>query len=106
MAKIDVAVTSSKEPRGKRWVEVPEKDLFDITFPTIRVNLTPYGPGKHFVDADIADFVEDRIKTKQLADIRTMRPTQDIVSQSAMNRFGPGAGRGQFSANPDQEMAG
>lgn len=108
MPKIDAPVVTSdtKQERGKRWVEVPEKDLFNFTFPTIRINLDAYGPGRHFLDAVTADEVEDRIKAKQDADIRIMRPTQDVTSQGAMNRFGVGAGRGQFVRNPDAVMNG
>lgn len=97
MPKIDVADTTAKpEPRGKRWVEVPEKDLFDIIFPTIRINLMAFGPGKHYVDADLADEIEDRIRAKQDADIKTMRPSQDRSVQEAMNRFGSARG-GHFT---------
>lgn len=105
MPKID-APTTAPEARGKRWVHVPEKDLFDIEFPTIRINLTAYAPGKHYLDAEVADFVEDRIIAKQNADLRVMRPSQDISTQNVMNRFGIGAGRGTFARNPDAEMAG
>jgi hypothetical protein len=97
MPKIDNPVTSGKtEERGKRWVVVPEKDLFDYTYPTIRVNMLGFGPGKHYLDADLADFVEDRMRVKNAADIRIMRPNQDVTSQNAMNRYGPAAGRGSF----------
>ena len=108
MAKIDVpAVTSgTTEGRGKRWVEVPQKDLFDFPHPTIRVNLQEFPPGKYFLDAELADFVEDRIRLKYQADIRIMRPSQDVTSQNAMNRFGLGARVGQHIQNPDEVMAG
>lgn len=95
MSKIDVAVTSSpKEERGKRWVEVPEKDLFDFPFPHIRINLLDFGPGRHYLDADLADSVEERLRQKQYDDLRVMRPSQDVRSQQAMNRYGSGARSG------------
>lgn len=108
MPKIDAPVaTSNKETeRGMRWVVVPERDLFDFTFPTIRINLLEFGPGRHYVEADTADQIENRIRAKQDADIRVMRPSQDVTSQNAMNRFGAGAGRGQFLSNPDSVMKG
>lgn len=106
MPKIDApAVTSSPQPeRGKRWVEVPERDLFDYPFSTIRINLLAFGPGKHYVDADLADSIEERVFAKQQADIRIMRPSQDITSQNAMTRFGTGAGHGRF-LRPGEEVA-
>ena len=109
MAKIDTpAVTSSnQDARGKRWIDVPEKDLFDFPYPTLRVNLQEFGPGKHFVDADLADFLEERMKIKYQADVRIMRPSQDYTSQNIMNRFGIGArSGGQHVANPDAAMPG
>jgi hypothetical protein len=109
MPKVDVAsVTSgSKEVRGKRWVRVPEKDLFDFPHPTIRVNLTAYEPGEeYFLDADVADWVENRIAMKRSADIRVMRPNKDIESEQIMNRFGAGSRVGAVSKNPEQELAG
>jgi len=101
MAKIDLGTTSApKEERGKRWVEVPEKDLFDFPHPHIRVNLLDFGPGRHYLDADLADTVEERLLAKYNADLRIMRPQQDITSQNAMNRFGSGSRTGQ-AAKPD-----
>src|SRR5208282_2365070 len=36
------------------WVEIPETDLFDKPYGYIGLNTETYGPGKHFVDPDIA----------------------------------------------------
>lgn len=97
MPKIDMGVTSSKpEERGKRWVEVPDRDIHEYPFPTIRINLLEFPPGKHYVDADIADTIEQRIAIKHKADIRIMQRNPDIVTQDAMNRFGIGRGSGGF----------
>lgn len=107
MAKIDMPVTSGKDTRGKRWVKVPEKDLFDFPHPAIRVNLQAYEPGEsYFLDADVADWVENRILMKRSADIRVMRPNKDIESEMIMNQFGAGARVGNVSKNPEQELAG
>lgn len=108
MPKIDLGTTSptTEDARSKRWVNVPERDLFDFPHPGIRINLVHYGPGKHFVDSDIADFIESRLDLKYQADIRVMRPNQDVVSQNAMNRHGAGSRTGGFVRNPDVEMAG
>lgn len=108
MAKIDSpAVTSGKtEERGKRWISVPEKDLFDFPYPTLRVNLLEFGPGKHYVDAELADFLESRMELKYQADVRLMRPSQDFTSQNIMNKFGIGARSGQHVNNPEQVMNG
>jgi hypothetical protein len=106
LAKIDIGTTSSKpEERGKRWVEVPDKDIFEFPFPTIRVNLMAFGPGKHYVEAGLADFIEDRVRIRQKADIAVLQRNPDNVAQNAMTRFGSGRG-GNFVANPDSVMQG
>lgn len=107
MPKIDVAIptTSGQDERGKRWVEVPEKDLFDFPHPVIRINLLEFGPGKHFVEANVADWIEERLRRKYQSDIRVMRPQQDYTSQNAMTRFGAGARTGGFSKNPEADFA-
>lgn len=104
MPKIDLGTTSSvPDARGKRWVEVPEKDIFDFPFPTIRINLLAFGPGKHFVEADTADFIEERVKIREHADKRILMRNPDVQAQNAMNRFGSGRG-GHFVGNPDSVM--
>lgn len=106
MPKIDVpAVTNStQDERGKRWISVPDKDLFEFPFPTVRVNLMAFEAGqKYFVDAELADFLEDRIKIKEAADRRILMRNPDLKAQDAMNRFGSGRG-GHFVANPDSVM--
>lgn len=98
MPKIDAPVATSHktEERGKRWVEVPEKDLYEFIFPTIRINLMEFPPGRHYVDAEIADTIEDRVRAKQKADVRTMQRNPDLITQATMNRFGVGRGSGNF----------
>jgi hypothetical protein len=107
MPKLDVpAVTSSKpEERGKRWVEVPAEDIFELPFPSIRVNLLEFGPGKHYVDADLADWIEDRVAVRQRADIAILRKNPDREMLKVMTRNGSGARQGGgYIENPDAVM--
>jgi hypothetical protein len=107
MAKIDLGITSPEpaaKDSGKRYVKVPEKDLFEFPFPTIRINLLEFPPGKHYVDNGLADYIEDRIDAKQKADVRTMQRNPDITAQNAMNRFGVGRSSGSYIKNPDSAM--
>lgn len=109
MAKIDVAATTSStvEPRGKRWVEVPQVDLFEYPYPTIRVNLLAFGSGRHFIDSDLADTVEERIKTKNSQDVALMQRNPDMKAVNAMDRWGIGrSGGGKFVSKPDEVMPG
>lgn len=101
MPKIDLGTTSPEKP-GKRIVRVPEKDLFDQPFPTVRINLQAFEAGNdYWLEDAIADAVEERIRTRQGEDIRVMRPQQDVTSQNIMNRYGVGARAGGKSVNPD-----
>jgi hypothetical protein len=108
MTKIDSpAVTSSTpQPRPKRWVEVPEKDIFEFTFPTIRINIHAYGPGRHYVEADVADEIEDRLQARMKHDLRVMQRNPDMVTQNTMNRLGVARGMGQASRNPEADLVG
>ena len=106
MPKIDTGTTSPKpEERGKRWVEVPEKDIFEFPFPTIRINALEFGPGKHYVDAATADWIEERIRIRQKADIAILQKNPDRVSQDIMSRNGSSRSGG-FVQNPDAVMQG
>ena len=100
MSKFDLPSTSGPVVKEKRWVEVPDKDMFDVSFPTIRINELEFPAGRHYVDADIADTIERLVKGKTKGDIRIMSPKQDISSENAMNRFGVGSRMGQ-SAKPE-----
>ena len=99
MPKIDAPVTTSGTPVEKRWVEVPDKDQFDITFPTIRVNFQEFPPGRHYLESNLADTVERLVKNKVRADIRVMSPKKDFASEDLMNKFGVGSGMGRAAQN-------
>jgi hypothetical protein len=104
MPKIDTPTVTSgpvEKTETKRWVEIPERDLFDFPYPHVRINLLDFGPGRHYVDAELADSIEERVRVKNQADLRIMRPTKDVTSENAMNRFGSGAMAGGRSANPN-----
>lgn len=81
------------------FVEVPEVDLFDKPFGTIQVNFIDYGPGKHFVNPELASEIRRLLKQRQAGDIRVLRPTQDKKMQEMMARSGKAVP--QF--NPDMD---
>ena len=70
------------------YVEVPETDLFDKPFGSIQINFTDYGPGKHFVSAELAGEIRRLLKQRQQGDVRILRPTQDKKMQEIMARTG------------------
>ena len=104
LPKLDIAATSSKsEVRGKRWVEVPALDIFELSFPIIRVNLQEFGPGKHYVDAALGDWIEERVRIRQKADIALLQKSPDKKAQEVMSRNGSSRS-GDFVVNPDSVM--
>jgi hypothetical protein len=102
MPKIDVpAVTNSATEREKRWVFIPENDIFEYPFPHVRINNNyDFGPGKHFVDPDVADTIEDRVAAKQKADIALMRHNPDMQAVNSNTKFGSGRQAGGSFVNP------
>jgi hypothetical protein len=78
------------------YVEIPETDLFDSPFGSIQVNFEPYGPGKHFVNPELAGEIRRLLKQRHNGDVRILRPTQDKKMQEIMARTGK-----PVSYNPD-----
>jgi hypothetical protein len=70
------------------YVDVPETDLFDQPFGTIQINFIDYGPGKHFVNPELAGEIRRLLKQRQVGDLRVLRPTQDKKMQEIMARSG------------------
>jgi len=70
------------------WVEIPETDLFDKPYGYIGLNTETYGPGKHFVDPDIASELKRIIRARHLSDQRVYRPTKDQKTLDTMARQG------------------
>lgn len=103
MPKIDLPVTNGPVATAdnKRWVSIPDKDMFDMGFPTIRINRLEFAPGRHYVDNDLADTIERLVATKVKGDVRVMSPKKDISSENAMNMYGIGARSGGRAASPE-----
>jgi len=70
------------------YVEVPETDIFDKVFDGVSINFVQYGPGKHFVDPDIAGEIRRLLAARSKADIRILRPTTDKKALEIMARSG------------------
>ena len=70
------------------YVEVPETDLFDKPYGYIGINTETYGPGKHFVDPDIASELKRIMRARHLSDQRVYRPTKDQKTLDTMARQG------------------
>jgi hypothetical protein len=94
MAKIDApvltpsavvpAVTTTKAV-PTQWVTVPQEDAFEFTHPPIMINGEKYGPGKHFVTADIAFEIERLVSVFAKGQVRLIRNGQDKAVRARMN---------------------
>lgn len=99
MPKIDAPET--KQAKDERvYVTVPEIDLFDITHPDIIINGRVFGPGKHYVESELAKTIEERINLFRLGQVRLLQPKSDKKALDAMNRNGAARSAGG-NVSPD-----
>jgi hypothetical protein len=59
------------------WVTIPTEDLFGKPYDGIIINLQKYGPGKHFVDPDLAAELKRIMEVRNESDLRVYRPQED-----------------------------
>lgn len=86
MPKIDLPVTE-KKPETE-FVTVPEIDLFDQPFPTIRLSRHEFHAGKTYeLDPATAGSLKDRIKAWEKANVRILQPRKDLESERVMHRI-------------------
>lgn len=85
MPKIDLPETSAPKAAG-RYVTIPDTDLFDQPHRPVTINGTPYGPGTHFLETELAGTVEERLKTATRADVRILQPRRDSDAENLLNR--------------------
>lgn len=95
MAKVDnPTIPSSGISAPKRYVTIPDIDMFDYPHPAIRINGTNYGPGIHYLDAELAGTVQERLDAYTRGNIRLLQPTRDQKAERQVNVQGTGAGAG------------
>lgn len=84
MTKDDLA----KLEKGYRFVEVPERDIYDYEFQGFWINNTHFKPGKHLLPADWADEAERILKVWDTANRRLLRasPHNKSLSESPVGR--------------------
>lgn len=88
MPKFDVPVTSPSVAVPvveKQWVTVPDEDAFEFLHPDIEINGNKYGPGKHFVSAELAGEIDSRVKIFAKGQVRLIRNGQDKAVRARMN---------------------
>lgn len=96
MPKIDAPEIKSAAPVvDKVWVEVPEKDLFDLNHADILINGHKYAPGKHFVSVELAGEITMLVNRWRKQQIRLLQPTRDSKALGVVDH------RGGSSVHPD-----
>lgn len=92
MPLIDTPVVEKKKP-SKEYVTMPEMDVLDRKFPTIRVNHHEFHAGKTYeLEAELASTVKERIRAWQKAELRLVQPKNDDKSIDVMTKNGHGGG--------------
>lgn len=91
--KVDTPIVDQK-PSVKRYVTVPEFDLFDMQHPPIKVNHLEFGPGTHYLEEQLANTVEERLKVYARSNVRILQPRRDTDAENLLNR-----GRGSATVN-------
>jgi hypothetical protein len=70
-----------------QYVTVPEETPLGKQFPAIRLNKDTFEAGKTYnVPAEIAAYVNDRVKVAQRADVRLLQPNADLRSINEVAR--------------------
>jgi hypothetical protein len=74
--------------KGYRFVEVPERDIYDYEFQGFWINNTHFKPGKHLLPADWADEAERILKVWDTSNRRLLRasPHNKSLSESPVGR--------------------
>jgi hypothetical protein len=68
------------------WVEVEESDLFGDPSNGVSINFKKYGPGKHFVNPEIAKELRRLLRQKTVAEMRVLQPNQDEKMRKIMQK--------------------
>ena len=71
------STTTTIDKSNWEWVEVPERDLFDVPHTGVNLNLEHYGPGKHLLDPQRATTIKELLRRRLEGDMRILRPTPD-----------------------------
>jgi len=83
-AKVDLPVAPPKATH--RYVTIPDTDLFDMPHTPIVINGTPYGPGTHYLESELAGTVEERLRVHTRANVRILQPKRDFDAENIVNR--------------------
>jgi hypothetical protein len=75
-----VEAADTKPAKTYRWVEIPERDMYDHPHPGVGINLDHYGPGRHYVEEVVAGEIERILKRFEIQNIRLLQPRKDMTA--------------------------
>lgn len=73
------------------YIEVPKLDLFGDPNNGVSINFTKYGPGRHFVNPELAAQIRKQLAIKLAAEMRILQPGQDEKMREIMAKTSMGA---------------
>lgn len=92
-------VTSHKDTPAVEFVTIPELDIFDREFPTIRLGRLEFKAGKTYEVAEpVTSSLKERIKAWQDADRRILQPRKDKAAMRVQAQRSTNAG---LAGQPD-----
>lgn len=99
MPKFDIPVVEPNEKAAKRYVTIPDTDLFDMPHQPVIINGIPYGPGTHLLEAELAGTVEERLKAYTQSNVRILQPRRDFSAEQTVDRNRGSANAGSRTVN-------
>jgi hypothetical protein len=84
-------VARNADETNWEYVEVEETDLFGDQNNGVSINFVKYGPGKHFVNPEIAKELRRLLRQKTVAEMRILQPNQDEKMRRIMAKSQYGA---------------
>ena len=87
--KINADIVAAREDKSKwLWVEIPELDFYDRPFEAFYVNTLQFGPGKHFLEPELAGEVARIVKIALGAQRRLMSDRPDRRALKVADNMG------------------
>jgi hypothetical protein len=91
LSEKDQILADNKDKSLWQWVEVPDVDGFGDVHNGVTINFQKYGPGRHFVNPELAGEIKRLLLENVRAEIRIHSPKQDPKMMAQMRKSQLGA---------------
>ncbi len=76
---VTIKTDEIKGSKAQEYVTIPAEDSLGFPFPTVRINLQEFEPGKQYLlEAELAFSVKDRIAAYNRGALRQMQSNRDL----------------------------